>query len=68
MNEPNDPINVRQARQGRPVLIILAVSLILAAIAAWVMWGAVAEDTDNYMTDDASISLEQAPSDDPATL
>jgi hypothetical protein len=30
MNEPTDPINVRQARQGKPVLVILAVSLFLA--------------------------------------
>jgi len=68
MNEPTDPINVRQARQGKPVLVILAVSLVLAVIAGWVMWGAVAEDTDTGMADGASMSLEQSPTDEAATL
>lgn len=68
MNEPTDPINVRQARQGKPVLAILAVSLVLAIIAAWVMWGAVAEDTATSMTDGVSFSIEQTAVNEPATL
>jgi len=38
--EPMDPVKARQARQGKPVLIILAVSLALALVAGWVLWGA----------------------------
>jgi hypothetical protein len=57
MNEPTDPINVRQARQGKPVLVILAVSLFLAVIAGWVLWGAVAEDVDPAM-ETSSISQQ----------
>lgn len=57
MNEPTDPINVRQARQGKPVLVILVVSLILAVIAGWVLWGAIAEDVDQPM-ETSSISQQ----------
>ncbi|MCY0095264.1 hypothetical protein [Hoeflea ulvae] len=46
MKEPIDPINVRQARQGRPVLLILVVSLALALVAAWVLWGAFSDVED----------------------
>ena len=46
MNKPIDPISVRQARQGKPVLLILAVSLVLAVVAGFVLWGVVAEDTE----------------------
>jgi hypothetical protein len=60
MNEPTDPINVRQARQGKPVLVILAVSLFLAVIAGWVLWGAVAEDVDQPM-EASSISQQLSP-------
>lgn len=38
--EPMDPIKARQGRQGKPVLIILAVSLALALVAGWALWGA----------------------------
>ncbi len=67
MTKPTDPINVRQARQGKPVLVILAVSMVLAVIAAWVLWGAIAEDTEDGMAEGASISLQQSPSQAPAT-
>lgn len=40
MEEPIDPIKVRQARQGKPVLLILVVSMVLALVAAWVLWAA----------------------------
>ncbi|AKI00436.1 hypothetical protein IMCC20628_01723 [Hoeflea sp. IMCC20628] len=40
MEDPIDPIKVRQARQGKPVLLILVVSMVLALVAAWVLWGA----------------------------
>jgi len=51
MNEPLDPVEARQARQGRPVLIILAVSMVLAIIAAGVLWGAVADNDTSAVTD-----------------
>lgn len=41
MNEPFDPIDVRQARQGKPVLAILAISLALTIVVGWVLWGVV---------------------------
>jgi hypothetical protein len=59
MNEPIEPTKVRQARQGKPVLLILAVSMVLAIIAGWILWGVIAEDTDSSMTDNAAITLEQ---------
>jgi hypothetical protein len=50
MTKQIDPVEARQARQGRPVLIILAVSMALAFIAAWVMWGTVSErDSTAYL-------------------
>ena len=39
MNQPFDPIDVRQARQGKPVLAILAISLALAMVVGWALWG-----------------------------
>lgn len=45
MTKDVDPIKVRQARQGKPVLFILAISMALAFVAAWVLWGAVADET-----------------------
>ena len=58
MNKPIDPISVRQARQGKPVLIILAISMILAVIAGWLLWGAMAEDTSSGLAEAASLSLQ----------
>jgi hypothetical protein len=54
MNEPLDPVEARQARQGRPVLIILAVSMVLALIAAGVLWGAVSDRDTSAITEPAS--------------
>lgn len=68
MNEPIDPIKVRQARQGKPVLLILAVSMVLAIIAGWVLWGVIAEETDASMTDASAITLEQPAPEPSATL
>lgn len=68
MNKPIDPIKVRQARQGKPVLAILAVSMVLAIIAGWVLWGVMAEDTDSTMADGASLSLQHSTPDAPSTL
>ena len=68
MTKPRDPINVRQARQGKPALVILAVRMVLTVIAAWVLWGAIAEDTEDGMAEGASISLHQSPSHAPATV
>jgi len=41
---PQDPVRIRQARQGKPVLAILTISLLLAVVAGTVLWGAVADD------------------------
>ncbi len=60
MNDPTEPINVRQARQGKPVLAILAVSMVLAVIAGWVLWGLIAEDADTVEGNDAAITLEES--------
>lgn len=60
MNDPTEPINVRQARQGKPVLAILAVSMVLAIIAGWVLWGLIAEDADTVEGDDAPVTLEES--------
>jgi hypothetical protein len=68
MNKPIDPIKVRQARQGKPVLAILAVSMVLAIIAGWVLWGVMAEDTNNAVTDGAPLTLQQPTQESPATL
>jgi len=58
MNKPIDPISVRQARQGKPVLVILTISMILAVIAGWVLWGAIAEDTASGLTETTALSLQ----------
>jgi len=60
MNKPIDPISARQARQGKPVLVILTISMIIAVIAGWVLWGAIAQDTGDGLTEAASLSLQQA--------
>lgn len=68
MNKPIDPINVRQARQGKPVLVILTISMVLAIIAGWVLWGVMAEDTTDAVTDGAPLTLQQPAQESPATL
>ncbi|MGJ8573345.1 MAG: hypothetical protein ACSHXI_21880 [Hoeflea sp.] len=68
MNKPNDPISVRQARQGKPVFVILAVSMALAIIAGWVLWGVVAEDNNDAVTDGAPLTLQQSAPVSHATL
>lgn len=44
MPTPNDPTKVRQGRLGKQVLVILVVSLALALVAGWVLWGAFSND------------------------
>jgi len=66
MNDPKEPIKVRQARQGKPVLAILAVSMVLAIIAGWVLWGLIAEDADTVVDDEAAITLENSSPEAPA--
>ncbi|WP_417435969.1 hypothetical protein [Hoeflea sp.] len=63
MNQPIDPISVRQARQGKPVLVILTISMVLAIIAGWVLWGAIAEDTGSGLAEAASVALPQTMTD-----
>lgn len=59
MNKPIDPISVRQARQGKPVLVILTISMILAVIAGWVLWGAIAEEDGAGTAETTSLSLQE---------
>lgn len=60
MPEPIDPIKVRQARQGKPVLIILGISLILAIIAGWILWGVMADDTGGTVMESRVLPAEQS--------
>ncbi len=46
MIDPNEPTNVRQGRQGKPVLVILAISLALAVVVGWLLWGNVADQPE----------------------
>ncbi|OCW56935.1 hypothetical protein [Hoeflea olei] len=48
MKDPIDPTSVRQGRLGRQVLVILVASLGLAFMSGWVLWGAVANETDPF--------------------
>lgn len=67
LNEPIDPIKVRQARQGKPVLVILGISLILAFIAGWVLWGIMAGDTGSNFMESSALPVHEAMSDLSAT-
>ncbi len=44
MPDSNDPTKVRQGRLGKQVLVILAISLALAVVAGWILWGVYAND------------------------
>lgn len=55
MSKPIDPTSVRQGRLGKQVLVILVASLALAFIAAWVLWGAVADDAETAELDARSL-------------
>ena len=46
MSKPIDSTSVRQGRLGRQVLVILVVSLALAFVAGWVLWGALSDDAE----------------------
>lgn len=59
MNEPIDPIKVRQARQGKPVLVILGISLVLALIAGWVLWGVMADDTGSTFIESSALPVHE---------
>jgi hypothetical protein len=59
MNKPIDPISARQARQGKPVLVILGISLTLAVIAGFVLWGVIAEDAVSKNMETSSLPLQQ---------
>ena len=67
MNEPIDPLKVRQARQGKPVLVILGLSLVLAIIAGWVLWGVMADDTGSNFMESSALPVHQTMSHLPAT-
>ena len=67
MKEPIDPIKVRQARQGKPVLIILGISLILAIIAGWVLWGVMADDTGSSFMQSSALPVHAPMSHLPTT-
>lgn len=59
MNKPIDPISVRQARQGKPVLVILTISLVLAVVAGGVLWGAIADGNATAFMEATSPPLQQ---------
>jgi len=59
MHEPIDPLKVRQARQGKPVLVILGISLILAIIAGWVLWGVMADDTGSNFMESSALPVHE---------
>lgn len=63
MNEPIDPIKARQARQGKPVLLILGISLALAVIAGWVLWGVMADDTGSNFMESSALPVQHTLSD-----
>lgn len=67
MNEPIDPIKVRQARQGKPVLVILGISLILAIIAGWVLWGVMADNTGSNFMESSGLPVQETMSHLPMT-
>jgi len=67
MNKPIDPISVRQARQGKPVLVILTMSLVLAVVAGIVLWGAIADDNATAFMGTDSAPLQQTALDVPKT-
>lgn len=46
MPDPVDPTKARQGRLGKQVLVILVVSLALALVAGWVLWGVFASDAN----------------------
>lgn len=56
MKDDIDPVKARQARQGKPVLLILAISLVLAALAAWFLWGAVADNAATAFLDTTRVA------------
>lgn len=59
MPDANDPTKVRQGRLGKQVLVILAVSLALAVVAAWVLWGVYVEDADTVAPAAFSVPAEE---------
>ncbi|MBC7282022.1 hypothetical protein [Hoeflea sp.] len=44
MPDSKDPTKVRQGRLGKQVLVILVISMALAFVAGWVLWGVFAND------------------------
>ena len=58
MNKPLDPDKARQARQGKPVLAILVVSLVLAIIAGWILWGAAYDETGSAFMEPDTAPIE----------
>lgn len=71
MSMPIDSIRVRQGRLGKQVLAILVVSLALAFMSAWVLWGAVATDAGTEGSQARSVPSAEpvlaVPAADPAT-
>ena len=61
MKEPIDPISVRQGRQGRPVLVILAVSLILAIMGGAALWLIFADRNETGSLETTSLSQQTTP-------
>lgn len=61
MKEPIDPIRVRQARQGKPVLVILTVSLFLAIICGAALWLIFADRGETGSVESGPPSVQTTP-------
>lgn len=72
MTKPIDSTRVRQGRLGRQVLFILVVSLALAFVAGWVLWGAISDDAETAVFQARTLSSAElafaTPVPAPATL
>ncbi|MBU4529225.1 MAG: hypothetical protein KUA43_18285 [Hoeflea sp.] len=66
MPTPKDPTKVRQGQLGKQVLVILVVSLTLALVAGWVLWGVFAND-EGTIPQAFSVPSEQPAMSEPST-
>ncbi|MDP3523648.1 MAG: hypothetical protein Q8S27_03640 [Hoeflea sp.] len=58
MPEPKDPTKVRQGRLGKQVLVILVVSLTLAVVAGWILFGVFFNDKGTIGPEAYSVPVE----------
>tara|TARA_R110002020_G_scaffold58372_4_gene160039 strand:- start:6839 stop:7063 length:225 start_codon:yes stop_codon:yes gene_type:complete len=63
MNNPIDPTLARQGRLGRQILVILVASLALTFVSGWILWSAVADETQSHLSASAPQSAAVEPMD-----